>query len=102
MTNTIPYIVSGLFSACSFIGQVPPSEGSWHSLAIQAGMAGVVVLLLLKFFPMLIAHLEKKDAEHQAIIREIVASNQLKDEAWQKIVTDRGLCPQDRPQSNHN
>jgi len=74
MTNSLPYIASGFFAFSSFIGQVQPAAGSWHSLAIQAGMAGVVVLLLLKFFPMLIAHLERKDQEHQKIVREIVTA----------------------------
>ena len=80
-----------------FIAQTAPVQaGSWHSLAIQAGMAGVVVLLLLKFFPMLIAHLEKKDAEHQAVVRDIVRAGHAKDAAWQKIIEDRGVCPKDR------
>jgi predicted regulator of amino acid metabolism with ACT domain len=91
MHNTITYTVSGLFSATSFIAQLQPID-NWHSLAIQAGMAGVVVLLLLKFFPMLIKHLEKKDAEHQTIIREIVTANQAKDEAWQRIISEHKLC----------
>ena len=96
MHNTIPYIVSGLVSVSSYIAQAAPNGGSWHSLAIQAGMAGVVVLLLLKFFPMLIAHLEKKDAEHQTVVREIISANTAKDAAWQRIIEDRGVCPKDR------
>ena len=58
-------------------------------------MAGVVVLLLLKFFPMVMSHLERKDKEHQVIIREIVEANTVKDEAWQRIVSEKKLCPKD-------
>ena len=96
MTHSIPYIVSGLTASVSFLAQAQPAPGSWHSIAIQAGMAGVGVLLLLKFFPMVMQHLERKDKEHQAIIREIVGANQVKDAAWQAIVNEKKLCPKDK------
>lgn len=96
MTDGIPYVVSSLIAGTSYISQIQVAQGSsWHSIAIQAGMAGVVVLLLLKFFPMVMSHLERKDKEHQQIIREIVDANKSKDEAWQRIVSEHHKCPKD-------
>lgn len=93
MTNAIPYLVGGLTTATSAIAQV--SNAGNPSLWIQAGMAGVVVLLLLKFFPMILAHQRAESEANREIVREIVAANQAKDEAWQKIVAEKKLCPKD-------
>jgi uncharacterized membrane protein YhiD involved in acid resistance len=91
MTNqfaeSVPYVAG---AATALIGVVGQADVSFW---LQAGMAGVVVLLLLKFFPMLMKHLEEKDKRHEETIRNIVERNEKKDEAWQKIVSDRGICP---------
>ena len=96
MTNNIPYLVSGLTAASSFVAQMQPSPGSWHSIAIQAGMAGVVVLLLLKFFPMILSSMRAEADANRAVVREIIESNRTKDLAWQQIINDRTLCPKDK------
>jgi uncharacterized membrane protein len=92
MTNLVPQLANNLTSL------VGAPEGVLQSLAVP-GMAGVVVLLLMKFFPAIIAHLERKDKAHmdhlerkdlahRKIIHEIVTANTVKDEAWQKIITE--------------
>ena len=62
------------------------------SHAIQAGMAGVVVLLLLKFFPMILNAMKVEADANRETIREIVEANQVKDAAWQRIISENKLC----------
>ena len=97
MHNTIPYLVSGLVSASSYISQTTTTTTTLNpSLWIQAGMAGIVVLLLLKFFPMVLTSMKEEAAANRQIIREIVSEGHKKDAAWQEIVADRHLCPKDK------
>lgn len=100
MTNqfaeSIPYVAGATTTMIGVVGQAATDISLW----LQAGMAGVVVLLLLKFFPGLMNHLEEKDKRHEETIRSIVERNEKKDEAWQQIVQSRGICP--IKEDNHN
>lgn len=95
--DTIPYAAGLMTAGSTMLAQVHPNTG-WSSLVIQAGMAGVVVLLLLKFFPMILSHLDKTAQENREIIRDIIQANQNKDKEWQKIISDKGICPKDKNQ----
>ena len=95
MHEITPYLVSGLFSASAFIAQAQPQNQSVSSLAIQAGMAGVVMLLLLKFFPMILSAMKAEADANRKVVREIVEAGHAKDAAWQKIIADKKLCSKD-------
>lgn len=104
MQNGITYLASLAASASTALAQVHQTSGgvmeSWAQLAIQAGMAGVVVLLLMKFFPMMLDKMEAKDRAHEDTIRHIIESNSKKDEAWQKLVQERVTCPMQNQNQN--
>ncbi len=93
-TQHIPETVGALAGFSTILAQIPtPEGGGWLQIVIQAGMAGVVVVLLLKFFPMVMQHLKEKDAAHQQVIREIVESHREEVRQWQQIVQSKGVCP---------
>ena len=88
----------------AFIHFVPYAAGTAPLLAqmtaspdwtvwVNAGMAGVVMVLLLKFFPMLLKHMEQMSQRHENTIKNIIEANTRKDEAWQELVQARGICP---------
>jgi len=129
--NTFEHVImgtsaylGGIFMAIgTFFGQLATNpESSWYSIAIQAGMMGVVLLLLLKFFPDLqrsqrettdrflmalteqrVAHDAAVDAHrlaYEATIERIVHEHELRTEAherqmenWRKMIALRGYCP---------
>jgi uncharacterized membrane protein YhiD involved in acid resistance len=92
--ETLPYIAGGATTVIAAVGSTDVTF--W----LQAGMAGIVVLLLLKVFPFLMDHLEEKDKRHDETILDIVERNERKDAAWQEIVQSRGICP--IKEDNHN
>ena len=96
MQDQIPYIIGGLTSASAFTAQVQPDTSGLPALAIQAGMAGVVVLLLLKFFPMILNAMKAEADANRKIVREIVEANHAKDAAWQRIVSENKLCTKNK------
>jgi hypothetical protein len=75
--------------------------GSEISIWLSAGMTGVVVLLLLKFFPMLLNHMEDKDKRHEETIKHICEIHDSRNRVWQEIVQTRGICPIPE-KDNHN
>lgn len=98
LTEAFPYVTGAAVTLAASAAALDVS------IWVQAGMAGVVVLLLLKFFPMILSHMEAKDKRHEQkmdekdlrfeqTIRDIVERNDKKDEAWQQIVQSRGNCP---------
>ena len=95
MQNTIPYLVGGLTSLTSLIAQAAPSFDN-PSLWIQAGMAGIVVVLLLKFFPLILSHQRSEAEANREIIREIVGSNASTHKEWQRVVSEKKFCPKDQ------
>lgn len=109
---------SGIFAGIGAIfGQlaiVDPSAG-WAPIVIQGGFLGVVVVLLLKFFPDLVkankesaasylkaledqrkAHdemTEKQQRAYEATIERIVSSHEKQMEGWRVLLLERGYCP---------
>lgn len=85
------YIASGAATIATGLSQVPTNGAleTWIALAIQAGMAGVVVIILFKSFPMLIADMKAQREAHEATITRIVEANTRKDDDWQRIVVEK-------------
>lgn len=80
------------------------SGGGWLPLIVQAGMAGIVVLIVLKHIPELIRAQQRANDQHaenlrlereafERVMNRIVESNERKDAAWQQIISQRGHCP---------
>ena len=78
--------------------------GGWLPLIVQAGMAGIVVLIVLKHIPELIRAQQRANDQHaenlrlereafERVMNRIVESNERKDAAWQKLIAQRGHCP---------
>lgn len=115
--ETMSYIGGAAFSAATLLGSLSgdPVSGGWLPVIVQAGMAGVVVLLLLKHIPCILeAHAKNQHSfmetlereriafrdvlaaereSHERNIERIVNSQSVKDAAWQEIVNHRGQCP---------
>lgn len=109
----------GGFSASisTLLGSLSTAEGAggWLQIVVQAGMAGIVVLIVMKHIPRLITSQEEtnklflgaiekereanrestaKDREmYEKTIDRIIQSQEIKDAAWQQIVMNRGICP---------
>jgi hypothetical protein len=106
MMDTIAWN-AGIFSGLStFFAQVAldPSSAGWMPIVLQAGMAGIVAMLLLKFFPDLVraqreqnerfltamesqqkAHASLAEAQriaHEVTIKRLVESHERQMEAF--------------------
>lgn len=81
----IPELVGSLIAVSALFSQIfsSPSSIGWVQLALQAGMTGVVFILLLKFFPDLlrsmkemqqknIEFIERREKHHQEEVRQII------------------------------
>lgn len=80
------------------------SGSGWLPLVVQAGMAGIVVLIVLKHIPELIRAQQRANDQHaenlrlereafERVMNRIVESNERKDAAWQHLISQRGHCP---------
>jgi hypothetical protein len=102
-------IFAGCLAGLASIGMLAQSLvadsslGVW-GLILQAGNAGIVLLLLLKFIPDLMrnqreaatAHqdaMQKIVDTHKATIDSLVKSFENHDGAWRDLMNRRGYCP---------
>lgn len=93
------------FATATGLAQVATStDPSLITLAIQAGMAGVVFVIVLKHIPALqqanereraafLAALEKQADSHEKIVERIVAEHAENNRQWREIISTRGYCP---------
>jgi len=104
-TEPLAYAASFCFSLSTLLGSLAtdPSSG-WLPVIVQAGMAGIVVLLLMKHIPQMMERNERMQERHLQVLQEerkafentitvIMQSNASKDKAWQHIIQSRGFCP---------
>ena len=93
--NLIAYITSTSAATATVLANVKPAgvAESWMQLALQAGMAGVVVLLLMKFFPMMMDRMAAQQALHEQTVQRICEIHDVRAKEWQDIIRSRGLCP---------
>lgn len=113
-TDPLAWLAGFSTSVSTLLGSLASDStaGGWLPLIVQAGMAGIVVLIVLKHIPELIkaqAEANKLHAENLRLEREafertitrIVDANERKDEAWQKLISLRGYCPVRDGNSHH-
>lgn len=97
MNNTlfesIPYVCGATLATTTALAQSSPDM---MTVWIQAGVAGLFALFMLKVIPMLLNHIKDTSERHQATIKHIVAEGHKKDEAWQKLVSDLMLSNENR------
>lgn len=101
LIDSIPYVSGGAaFATTALASVVPDSTTMW----IQAGVAGLFAIFMLKVIPVLLNHMRETSERHIATMKEesdrhektiqhLVESNERKDEAWQSIIQSRGVCP---------
>ena len=100
------YAIGFTFSLATLLGSLATdtATGGWLQVIVQAGMAGIVVLLLMKHIPAMMERNERMQERHLQVLQEerkafehtvttIVESNATKDKAWQQIIQSRGFCP---------
>jgi hypothetical protein len=102
--NLIAYITSTSAATATVLANVKPAgvAESWMQLAIQAGMAGVVVLLLMKFFPMMMDRMAAKDRQHEETIKHICQVHDERNRLWQEIIQSKGICCPTKQRSTKN
>jgi hypothetical protein len=104
-TEPLAYASSFCFSFATLLGSLAAdTSAGWLPVVVQAGMAGIVVLLLMKHIPQMMERNERMQERHLQVLQEerkafehtittIVQSNASKDQAWQHIIQSRGFCP---------
>jgi hypothetical protein len=98
-------------AAGTIILGIMPNEGDF-TILIQAGMAGIVLLLLLKFIPDLMKAnaeqmklhqnaMESITEAHRVALDSLVKSFEQHDSSWRELLTRRGYCPVRDSEENH-
>jgi len=106
IAEPLAYVAGISVSLSTLMGSIGADAvgGGWLPIIVQAGMAGIVVLIVLKHIPALInaqqvankLHAENLRLEREAFertIERIVSANEKKDDAWQSLISSRGHCP---------
>jgi hypothetical protein len=102
-TRLIELGMGGLATAAAATQGVGASS-DWFSVVLQSGMAGIVVILLLKVIPdssranatrhrEFLDALAVRDAAFMKALKEERESRERQNAAWLAIVTERGYCP---------
>jgi Na+/H+ antiporter NhaC len=89
MTNTIPYIISTLSAGVALLAQFGTNVPSWAPV----GLTGIIALILMKFFPMMLDKMEKRNQAHEETIRHIVSKHDKREERWQELFRQDRICP---------
>ena len=118
-TFTEPLSYAGAFAASlgTLIAslEMDTATGGWLPLIVQAGMAGIVVLLVMKHIPAMqkanadaqdrfLNLLEKQNEAHtvamekerdmfRQVIERITSDNREQNMAWRDLIATRGYCP---------
>lgn len=77
------------------------TSGGWLPLVVQAGMAGIVVIIVLKHIPELIRaqqrandqfseNLRQEREAFERVMNRIIESNEKKDALWQDLISRQG------------
>jgi hypothetical protein len=88
----------------TFFGQVSVDGGGWMPLIVQAGMAGIVVMLVMRHIPQLQASaqaqqdkfielIRSENEQFRATIKEIADNRDSDQQAWRDLIARRGYCP---------
>lgn len=85
MCNLLPYFTSLLATAAAVASQTNSTFPNW----VPVGMTGVVVLLLMKFFPLMLDKMEERNKAHEATIKYIVDRHDEREERWQDIINEK-------------
>ena len=86
MQSVLPYAAGVFTSAASYLSFVQPTD---YSIYLQAGMTGVVIIILLKFFPMILTHMKETNERHEETIRHLVSKHDAQTKDWQRIIQER-------------
>lgn len=101
LIDSIPYVSGAVVAFTTTLAQVAPDN---PTMWINAGVAGLFALFMLRVIPTLLSHMrdtsdrhiatmKEVSEQHEKTIRSIVGSNERKDQAWQQIVQSQGECP---------
>jgi hypothetical protein len=96
--------LAGLASIATLAQSALDAGASPWGLILQAGNAGIVLLLLLKFIPDLMRNQREASTAHQESMQKIVDSHKATvdslvksferhDDAWRDMLSQRGWCP---------
>lgn len=106
-SNAVAWVGGFAASTSTFLGQVSvESAGTtgWLPVIVQSGMAGIVVLIIMKHIPEMIKanerntdrYLEALKGEREAFresLRDISKENTKREESLREALEKRGTCP---------